>query len=357
MDKLIKGVQKSAAEWVKNDVFPLVFKELQEWMEENKFVPDGGHDGFEAFQGKVESKFDEFCKEAKKKKTPKKNSPAVDDGNCFLTVDKAIKYMEENPEENRCQWRIPRGENKDRICFKLIDGECSEEAKSRYELRCKNCKRNNSEKSNQRNAEFFENYELRNGAQGGVKASPLADEADVSGKKTETAELAGVAGVTSPVPDPAEKFLEGKNTTEHSPSRAKKGKRTPSSIGAAKIKEYGDGEDYTDYTSTKKHQDKFYLLLRRDKATKEFTCGGKFKSSFEPKKVDNLYLQDVVELNEEEIEEIKKSNLTYKYFGQSKFNEDEAESDGEAIEGIPVIESDKEEEDEEDLDSLMASLE
>ena len=302
----------------------------------------------------LNDKIEQLFKSTPKKRTPKKTPKSDEnDENCFLTIEKAIEYAAKNPDEIRCQWRIPRGEHKDTICNKVADGNWTDDDKKYYRIRCKCCKRNNSEKSNQRNAEFYENYELRNGAMGGVKASPLAEAEDDDDEK-ETAKIGGLKeGVTSPVPDPAESFLEGKNTTVHSPSNAKKGKKTPEPISVTKIKKHGEKDDYTDFRSSKKFMDKFYLLMRRSNGQKSFVCGGKFREDFNVDDINNLYIQEVVELNEEEIEEVKKSKISYEYCGQSK-----SKSESDLMDDIPVIDSDEDEdEDDEDIDKMMAELE
>ena len=351
MDKFAKVIEKAFGDFTKNDLTPFLAREMMIFLGNN---PDENQETLTNSIEHLNGKIKELFKSTPKKRTPKK-TPKNDenDENCYLTIEKAIEYANEHPDEIRCQWRIPRGDHKDTICNKVTDGDWSDDDKKYYRIRCKCCKRNNSEKSNIRNAEFYENYELRNGAMGGVKASPLAEADD---DEKETAKIGGLKeGVTSPVPDPAENFLEGKNTTVHSPSSAKKGKKTPEPISVTKIKKYGETDEYTDFRSSKKFMDQFYLLMRRSNGQKSFVCGGKFRDDFDIDNIDSLYTQAVVELEEDEIKQVLHSKVSYEYCGQARPTKSKS-PENDLMDDIPVIQS-EEEEDDEDIDKMMAELE
>jgi hypothetical protein len=293
----------------------------------------------------LSQKYDETYISTSKKRSPRKTPKKDEDEEICLTYEEYIVKKEKTPGSILCDWIFTRGEKLNKHCARLAmdknpetKSEWTKEDMENYRVRCKKCERNYTMKANASNKDRYE--KIRLGNQGNqVKGTPTYG---VSLPETENEvpmhSITGLKdGVVSPTP---ENFLTGQDTGNVTPTKAKK-RKSPEKLKIKKIKN-GAYEDYTDYRSSIEING-HYILVRKNREEDEFTFGGKFNDEdFD----SSLYLQSVIELDEDDLKELEKYSYKYHYCGGSKKTPD-----------IPEIpDMDDEDEEDENVDDLLAGL-
>ena len=167
--------------------------------------------------------------EKPKKRTPKKKEESVE--GLWIEPSKYLEFVDsqkdkENPKV-MCPWICKKGSDKTKIgkaCGVIIDDGTFIE--NSYAVRCRSCKRNNTEGSTKRLKQHYEG--LRDGNE--VTGSPTAYNSSNDEEAATTAKnLTGLAAnVTSPT-GPKE-FLDGNSAGIESPSKAKKKSSSPKGV-------------------------------------------------------------------------------------------------------------------------------
>lgn len=215
-----------------------------------------------------------------------------------------------------CLHRATKGVNKNKACGK----ELSEPPASGniYANKCTACSKNNSEKSIIRLQDFYESLlagsEVKGSPTGNYNV-PTEDVPDFN-----VAEMAGIKdGVTSPISAGPKDFLEGKAKDVPSPSAAKGKKRSPKNFKLREIKDedgdpIGKTDDYQDCYSKEDVNGNTWFVRKTFDPVKYY-IGGKFngiKTVF-----DENYLEEIVEIEEDEMDMVSSIGIEYKFLGEN----------------------------------------
>ncbi len=286
----------------------------------------------------LSGEYDEKYVNSQKKRSPRKTPKKEEETDVCITYEEFVKKQEENPDKLYCSWIFTRGEKANKHCGVCIQNKdaWSQNQIDDYEVRCDKCKRNNSEKANSSNKSRYLKIKIGNQ----VKGTPTPG-VSVPENEVPMHSITGLKdGVVSPTP---ENFLAGENTDNVTPTKAKK-RKSPEKLKIKKIK-HGSREDFTDYRSSGEING-HYILVRKNHEEDEFVFGGKFiEEDFDEK----LYLQSVAELDEDDLKELEKYSYKYKFSGGAKKVPEE-------IPDIPDMDGDEEEDDDGDVDDLLAGL-
>jgi len=300
LTKLAKDIGKFVNTEYSSFVVKTVIKELD---------TEVSDEDMEKIIDKINKSFEETYLTAKstpRKSTPKKaKQPAV-------TYDEYIEKYEDNETEKGCQWPITRGADKGKVCgvpMLIGDEGYSMDDYNDCKIRCGDCSRNVGEKQFKKSKDWFREKKIGNQVKGTPTAGHSVPENDAP-----VAAISGVKeGVVSPTP---ENFVAGQNTGNETPTKAKKKKSSPEKFKVKNIKHGKKNEEFSDFRSSNPHNGSIVLLRVHNEDGGRKTFGGKF-SDLED--IDsNLYLQAVVPLTDEDLEDLKKYEYEYEYCGQSK---------------------------------------
>jgi hypothetical protein len=274
----------------------------------------------------LEKCYDEKYLCAAKKRTPrtpkgaKKEEAQEEDTNINLSYDDMMKKINDTPDCVYCGWVYGRGENRDKFCAKVVkdSSQWSDEDKTNFVQRCQDHIRHNTMKKDGINVPNKDSIDkntkrvmaFKIGSQ--VRGTPVKDVTQLPDTQNEmpVETLAGInKDIVSPTP---ESFLEGKQTGSTTPTKAKSKRKSPAKFKVKKLK-HGESENKTDYRSSDKINGN-YILVRCDSEQK-FTFGGKFEN--EEDLESKLYLQGVIELDEDDLEQLKEYSYEYEYCGSS----------------------------------------
>ena len=290
----------------------------------------------------LSQKYDEtYVNVAKKRsphKTPKKEETDVD-----LTYEEYVEKQKKNPDDLLCSWIFGRGDKANKHCGRVVTNKDAWSSKQidDYEVRCDKCKRNNTEKANATNKGRYLKIKIGNQVKGTPTPGVSLPESENDVPSMHS--ITGLKdGIVSPTP---ENFLTGQDTGNVTPTKAKK-RKSPATLKIKPIKN-GDKDDHTDYRSSQEING-YYILVRKNHDEDEFTFGGKFEN--EEDMNSNLYIQGVIQLDEDDLSKIEKYSYKYKYCGASKKKSPE-------IPEIPDLDDEEENvEEEENVDDLLAGL-
>jgi len=300
LSKLAKDLAKFIDTEFSDFIAKIVIEELDANVDDEKM---------EKIIEKIKTKFDETyltTKTTPRKSTPKKaKEPA-------LSFEEYTKKYENNEEEKGCQWPITRGSEKGKVCgipMLIGDEGYSIEDYNDCKIRCKACERNVGEKPYKKSKDWF--HEKKIGNQ--VKGTPTTG-ISVPSIDMPVQTIGGVKeGIVSPTP---ENFVAGQDTGNMTPTKAKKKKSSPEKLKVKNIKHGKNTEEYSDFRSSSPYNGNIIMLRVHNEDGGRKTFGGKFDN------LDDLdsesYLQSVVPLTEDDIEELKKYEYKYEYCGQSK---------------------------------------
>lgn len=224
-------------------------------------------------------------------------------------TEEEIKEIKQKNTIVYCPWYCKKGSKikQKKTCAAIIDdGGFLEQ---RMDVRCSECKRNNSKKGTENLEKMYDSIEkgieVTGSPVGGVN-SPNAV-ASLTGLENDT--------VTTPT-----KYIEGDLEGVPAEEEMKEKKKTPrSTLSLTPLSTFGKNSHYTDYVNVKPVNEKeISLMFRRDNKTKVHTLGGKFPDSMKDYDVEN-YLTFVEELDEEDMDIAsyvkKKLKIDYDFLG------------------------------------------
>ena len=227
-----------------------------------------------------------------------------------------------------CPHNACKGKNRGLSCGKKIPLSCITSKNIHHNV-CSTCSKNNTEKAKVKRQDFYES--LLAGSE--VKGSPTgnynvpADEVP----EFDVAEMAGIKdGVTSPTGPKG--FLKGKASDVPSPSGARVRVRSPKNFPIDNI-EPGKTDDYQDCYG-KKSVNGCTWLIRKTFNPTGYILGGKFPD--DRTDFDENYLEDLIEIEEDENETVSKIGITYTFLGDSASsgNRDDDDDDEDEIDDL-----------------------